>query len=228
MNMIHCAGELAKLTRFPTTTGLLKAMLIAERLENERLRRIIVVPAPSLRTVDRRALPEDQPSSRWKTPAAGLRRRARLRQQNNQRSARCAPRAETNRNKPGAPALRRTMVRVVHDLPYCAGILHRIGEDVSGAWTSSTDSRCWWCGGRNTPATLICGGAGTEAQLIENGRLPANVAVLSVGSLIILPVSGSDLYSPGRQPGIAFDPGRLGRTAPGSCCDLCTNGCSTS
>ena len=131
--MIHCAVS-AQADALPDDPGLLKAMLIAERMESERLRQII--REFQRHRFGRRAesLPEDQLQlaleDTEQEAAAG---QAASEQKNPaERKARAA-RRRTNRGALPAHLPRiETVVDVASTVcPCCAGTLHRIGEDVS-------------------------------------------------------------------------------------------------
>ena len=187
----------AQADALPDDPGLLKAMLIAERMESERLRQIVREfqrhrfgrRAESLSEDQLQLALEDteqeaasgQAGSEQKSPA--------------ERKARAA-RRRTNRGALPAHLPRiETMVDVSSTVcPCCAGTLHRIGEDVSERLdivpaqfrvlvVRRPKYACRACTDvvvqAPAPARLIEGGLPTEATAARVGRLvevPAHVA----------------------------------------------------
>jgi len=135
----------------------LQAMLAAERVENERLRKII--RELQRHRFGRRAesLPVDQlllgleeaeqaeAADEAKAEAAAPA----------ERSARVAKRRANRGALPSHLPRIETLVDIEdRSCPCCAAPLHRVGEDVSerlDVWCRRS-SGCWWCAGRNTPA----------------------------------------------------------------------------
>ena len=141
----------------PDDSETLKAMLLAERVQNERLRQII--RELQRHRFGRRAetLPEDQ-------MLLGL-------EDVEQAEANCA--AETDGSSPsdrqvrahkrrinrGALPAHLPRIEIVVDIddktcPCCRGELHRIGEDKSERSSYRRSSGCWSPGGPNMPAGL--------------------------------------------------------------------------
>ncbi len=141
----------------PDDPGTLRAMLVAERHENERLRQII--KEMQRHRFGRRAetLPEDQllfaleeadqviASGEAENEVAAPAERAVH-----------AARRRVNRGSLSAhlPRIERVVDIDDHACPCCRSALHRIGEDVSASTSCRRSSRCWSFAARSMPAGL--------------------------------------------------------------------------
>jgi transposase len=140
----------------PDDPGLLKAMLIAERIESERLGQIIREFQRHRFGRQAESLPEGQLQLALEDAEQEVASGQAASEQKNppERKARAA-RRRTNRGALPAHLPRiETVVDVTSTVcPCCAGMLHRIGEDVSERLdTDRRSSGCWWCGDRSMPA----------------------------------------------------------------------------
>jgi transposase len=228
----------------PDDAGLLKAMLIAERMESERLRQII--REFQRHRFGRRAesLPDDQLQLALEdTEQEAASSQAASEQKNPpERKARAA-RRRTNRGALPAHLPRiETVVDVTSTVcPCCTGTLHRIGEDVSERLDIVPAQFRVLVVRRPKYACRACTDvvvqAPAPARLIEGG-LPTEATVAQV--LVSKFADHLPLYRQAQiyaRQGVALDRSTLADTgawlqAPRwgarlSCYGLCTNGCST-
>src|SRR4051794_10454479 len=143
----------------PDDANALKAMLIAERVQNERLRQII--KEMQRHRFGRRAetLPEDQ-------MLLGLEEVEQTHADVNAATEQSAPieraaRITKRRMDRGSLPSHLPRIEMVIDIPdktcpCCTGLLHRIGEDVRERLDIvPAQFRCWWCAGQNTLAERV-------------------------------------------------------------------------
>ena len=221
----------------PDDPGLLKAMLLEERAESERLR--LIIKALQRHRFGRRAesLPEDQLllalEEAEQAEAAGHAKAEETGPA--EKTARVAKRRANRGALPAhLPRIETVMDVDKHDCPCCSGPLHRIGEDVSERLdvvpaqfrvvvVRRPKYACRSCEEvvvqAPAPARLIEGGLPTDADRRARARLEVRRPSAAVSA-------GSDLRPPGSRRSIAR-PWPTGSGAPPSCSGPCTSGCST-
>ena len=146
----------ASASALPDNPDLLKAMLLEERAESERLR--LIIKALQRHRFGRRAesLPEDQ--LLLALEEAEQSEAAQYAKAEQSRPGEKTARVTRRRANRGALPSHLPRIETVVDVenqtcPCCAGTLHRIGEDARSASTSCRPrSELWSCAGLNTPA----------------------------------------------------------------------------